>query len=426
MTVDDLYLHRRAIARVVAGLLDETPVVRVSGPRAAGKTTTAVDVIERRGGSVVRLDDPDVRDAVRLDPSGYLAGLTHPVLIDEYQHVPTILEIIKLDLSRHRRATGRWLLTGSISIEAVKGAADSLGGRLTDVTMGTLTVDERNDLSEPCFLAQLLADRMTLLRGWRPAAQLSRDRLLAEAARGGFPLVTDRTSEVARRRGLLDWVNASVISDGAAVGGVRNTENLRRMLRLYASATASITPKDRPTADRLEINRQTVASYRDLLANLHVTWDLPALVPGNASGQVTKSAKLHFVDSGLAANLAGRDQQESLSRDPQFAGALIETMIANDLRVQASVHESGPRLFHFREDSHEVDLVIEAADGRVIGIETKLTASPGDKDLAGLRRLKRSAGPRWAGGVVLCRVPAGRMADDDLAVAPLEALWQLT
>lgn len=416
-------MHRRAVGQVVSGLLDEVPVVRVSGPRAAGKTTTCAVETERRGGTVVRLDDPDERRAVAADPSGYLSGLPFPVLIDEYQRVPETLDVVKVDLSRGGHTAGRWLLTGSISIRAVTSAADSLGGRLTDVVMGTLTVDERNDRAEPTFAANLLAVGPGFLRGWRPASHFERDALLVEAIRGGFPLVADRGPAPARRRGLSDWVEASVIADGSAVAGVRNVEDLRRMLRLYAAATAAITPKDGPTADRLEIDRRTVARYRDLLAGLHVTWDLPALVPGNATGQVTKSPKLHLVDSGLAAHLAGRDQLESLARDPQYAGALVETMVANDLRVQAGVHESPPRLFHFREDSHEVDLVLETHDGRIIGIEVKLTSNPGQKDLAGLRRLRRSSGTRWMGGVVLCRVPAGRMSDEGIAIAPLDAVW---
>lgn len=348
------------------------------------------------------------------------------MLIDEYQRVPAILDVIKLDLSRRNQAPGSWLLTGSISIEAVTDAAESLGGRLTDINLGTLTLDERNDRPEPHFVARLLAEGPSFLRGWRPSEQISREALIAEAIRGGFPLVTDRESATSRRRGLLDWVNASVITDGAAIGGVRDVENLRRMLRLYASATASITPKDRPLAEKLEINRHTVAAYRDLLTSLHVMWDLPALVPGNATGQVTKAPKLHLIDSALAATLAGRDQEESLSRDPQFTGALVETMVANDVRVQSSVHESPPRLFHFREDSREVDLVLETTSGHIFGIEIKLAPSPGDSDLGGLRRLRRSAGARWAGGVVLCRVPVGRLTEDELAIAPLEAVWDVT
>lgn len=420
-------MHRRSVQRAVSERLDDAPVVRVSGPRAAGKTTTCVAELTRRGGSIVRLDDPDERLAVAADPAGYLSGMRHPILIDEYQRVPATLDVVKVDLSRAAPSPGRWLLTGSVSVEAVAGAAESLGGRLTDVVMGTLTVDERNDLPEPAFLARVLEEGPDYLSGWRSDTR-RRDRpdLLTEAIRGGFPLVADRSTPAERRRGLDDWVNAAVIADGAAVGGVRNVEDLRRMLRLYGAATATVTPKDRPTADRLEINRRTVASYRDLLAGLYVTWDLPAFVPGNATGQVTKSAKLHVVDSGLAASLAGRDQPQALSRDPSYAGALLETMVANDLRVQASVLDMTPRLFHFREDSNEVDLVVENHDGRVVGIEVKLTSNPGERVLSGLRRLRRSSGSRWAGGVALCRVPAGRLTDDGLAVAPLDAVWDVT
>lgn len=334
------------------------------------------------------------------------------------------MDVIKADLSRTGATPGRWLLTGSVAIAAIQCAADSLGGRLTDVHMGTLTLDERNDRPQSQFLTHLIADGLAGIRGWRPKDPFERDELLAEALRGGFPLVTDRRSDQARRRGLTDWVEASVITDGAEVGGIRNVEDLRRMLRLYAASTAAITPKDRPTAERLEINRRTVASYRDLLAAVHVTWDLPAFVPGNARGQVTKSPKLHLIDSGLASTLAGRDQASALGRDPQFTGALVETMVANDVRVQADAHDSEPRLYHFREDSHEVDLVIEAADGGVIGIEVKLTANPTERDLSGLRKLRTSCGSRWRGGIVLCRVPVGRLTDD-LAIVPIEAVWEL-
>jgi hypothetical protein len=416
-------LHRRAVQRILSDRLDEAPVVRLSGPRAAGKTTSCVAEITRRGGSIVPLDDPEVRDAVAADAKGYLSGLPPPVLVDEYQRVPLVLDVIKTSLLGSRGRSGGWLLSGSVSIQTVAQAAETFGGRLNDVAMGTLSLDERNDLPEPTFLARLLDQGPTCLRGWRPTRPLGRDELLSEAVRGGFPLVADRGAAAARRRGLEDWVNASVIADGAAVGGIRNTEGLRRMLRLYAAATASVTPKDRPLADQLGIDRRTVASYRDLLTGLYVIWDLPAFLPGNATGQVLRSPKLHIVDSGLAAFLAGRDQPSSLGRDPGFTGSLIETMVANDLRVQATVHPDSPRLLHYREESHEVDLVVERYDGTAFGIEVKLASNPGDGDLGGLRRLRRSSGSRWGGGVLLCRVPVGRITHDDIAVAPLETVW---
>lgn len=416
-------MHPRQVEVALARRLEETPVVRLTGPRTCGKTTTCTRIVTGRGGSIVRLDDPDERRAAAADPAGYLRDLPRPVLVDEYQFVPDVLGVVKSSLSGSPGTVGSWLLCGSVSIDALTSATESLGGRLTDVTMGTLTLDERRDLPMPLLLARLLAEGPGFLHGWRPPVRLTRDDLLVEAATGGFPLVVDQHDrDSARRRLLADWVSAAVIADGAAIAGVRNTDELRRMLRLYAAATGSITPKDRPTADRLEIDRHTVARYRSLLADLHVTWDLPPLVPGNATGQVTKSAKLHLVDSGLAAHLAGRDSVAALNRDPAFAGALVETMLVNDLRVQAESADSPLRMYHYREDDAEVDLAVETVDGRVFAVEIKLSSSPSTRDLRGLQRLRRSCGKRFAGGLVLARVPAGRPLEE-FTVAPVEAVW---
>lgn len=419
-------LYRRQVEDPLAHRLADSAVVRLSGPRTCGKTTTCAAVHAPSGGSQVRLDDPDVRRAVQADPVGYLAGAHAPVFVDEYQHVPEVVDVIKSDLSRHGHQPGKWLLCGSVSINAVTPAAETLGGRLTDIRMGTLTLDERDMRTPPLLLRRLLDEGPVFLRGWRASGERGRQTLLGEAAVGGFPLVVaQRDDERATRRILSDWVSASVIADGAEVGGVRHTEELRRMLQLYAAATATITPKDRPTADRLGIERRTIARYRNLLSDLYVTWDLPAYWPGNATGQVTRSPKLHLVDSGLAAHLAGRDTLSALDRDPGFAGQLIETMVVNDLRAQAEAVSPPPWLGHYREEGHEVDLVIETPDGRIHGIEIKLSARPGSSDLAGLRRLARSAGERFAGGVVLARVKAGQLTDDGLAIAPIDAVWDV-
>lgn len=57
------YLPRLADARLGA-LLRELPAVMVTGPRAAGKTTSA----GRLASEVLRLDEPAVAAAVRADP----------------------------------------------------------------------------------------------------------------------------------------------------------------------------------------------------------------------------------------------------------------------------------------------------------------------------------------------------------------------
>lgn len=145
--------------------LAESAAVRLSGPRTTGKTTTCAALVERSGGTTVRLDDPDVRRAVRADPVGYLADLAAPVLVDEYQYVPEVLDVVKTDLSQHSGVPGRWILCGSASVRAVEPAAESLGGRLSELAMGTLTVDERSDLPRPTFVERLVAEGPAFLHG---------------------------------------------------------------------------------------------------------------------------------------------------------------------------------------------------------------------------------------------------------------------
>jgi hypothetical protein len=88
--VSDLY-----VPRIVDGLLDELlvsfPAISLVGPRAAGKTTTAI----RRGGTVLRLDRPEVRQPVAASPDVMLAGLHPPVILDEWQEVPELLGAVK-------------------------------------------------------------------------------------------------------------------------------------------------------------------------------------------------------------------------------------------------------------------------------------------------------------------------------------------
>lgn len=77
----------RGVDRLIGGLLCELPAMLIVGPRAAGKTTTAL----RHAASIVRLDHPGEAAAFRADPDAALRGLEEPVLLDEWQEVPGVI-----------------------------------------------------------------------------------------------------------------------------------------------------------------------------------------------------------------------------------------------------------------------------------------------------------------------------------------------
>src|SRR5262249_56871889 len=121
-------LVSRRLLPIVAGRLAEEPVVLLQGPRSVGKSTLLRSLAASVSGEIVDLDEVAVRDAVGRDPGTFVAG-PRPVCVDEYQHVPLILDAIKAELNRDSRP-GRFILTGSARHEALPRAAQALTGRL--------------------------------------------------------------------------------------------------------------------------------------------------------------------------------------------------------------------------------------------------------------------------------------------------------
>ncbi len=70
-----------------------------------------------------------------------------------------------------------------------------------------------------------------------------------------------------------------------------------------------------------------------------------------------------------------------------------------------------PSLFHFRTHAgREVDLVLEDARGRVVGIEVKSAASASTSDFDGLRALAETARTAFVQGVLLQLVATRKRA----------------
>ena len=90
----------------------------------------------------------------------------------------------------------------------------------------------------------------------------------------------------------------------------------------------------------------------------------------------------------------------------------------------ASTSRARPRVHHFRTTTgREVDIVLEAPDGRIVGVEVKASSSVGADAFKGMDALADAAGPRFHRGVVLYGgdqiVPFGTAR----AAVPFPMLW---
>src|SRR5437667_2139331 len=134
-------LFDRHTAPALEAALADTAVVLVVGPRQAGKTTLCQLVADRRGARVLSLDDAATLAAATADPTGFIAAIDGPVVLDEIQKAPALLPAIKLAVDR-RRTAGRFLLTGSADVLSLPRVSESLAGRVEVLTLWPLSQGE--------------------------------------------------------------------------------------------------------------------------------------------------------------------------------------------------------------------------------------------------------------------------------------------
>ncbi len=87
--------------------------------------------------------------------------------------------------------------------------------------------------------------------------------------------------------------------------------------------------------------------------------------------------------------------------------------------------EHAPRLYHLRqrEGRREIDLIVEFADARIIGIEVKAAATVTRSDARHLLWLRDQLGERLVCGLVLHAGPHSYPLDERIHAAPICSLW---
>lgn len=131
----------RRVSELVAERTKVEPVIALHGPRSVGKSTVLRAFAAATGGSVIDLDDIEVREAV----AGNLAATVRagsPVCIDEYQRVPDILDALKARLNREGSLAGTAVITGSTRQDALPVTAQALTGRLHSLVIWPLSQGE--------------------------------------------------------------------------------------------------------------------------------------------------------------------------------------------------------------------------------------------------------------------------------------------
>jgi predicted AAA+ superfamily ATPase len=408
---------QRHLTPLVAEALTDTPVVLLMGPRQAGKSTLAKALLDANpGGHYATLDDPAVRRAAEMDPGGFVAQRSGLTVLDEIQLAPQLFRAIKLEVDQDRRP-GRFLLTGSANVLVLPMLSESLAGRMEVVTLDGLSQSEIRG-HDANRVDRLFEDEPMVPQ----TLELDRAALIAAILAGGFPEARERAPGRRRSQWFGSYLQTLLQRDIRDLSQIEGITQLPRILELVATRSAgllNLAELSRTLA--LPIN--TLKRYLNLLEAIFILTTLPAW-SSHLGKRLVKAPKLMLRDSGLMAHLLGADQGR-LQRDPELLGGLLETFVAGEVRKLLGWSRTRAQLFHYRTlPGQEVDLLLERADGLVVGLEVKASSSIQPRDFKGLRHLSETLGPSFHRGVVLYTGSEILPFGPGMWAMPVSALWQ--
>lgn len=357
----------RVVDQQLTELLQVAPAVNLIGPRASGKTTTAL----QQAASSWRLDPaaPASIELAREDPSLALSG-DEPRLIDEWQLVPTLWDAVRRNAD-DAPGRGKFILSGSAWPDD-DARRHSGAGRIVDLIMRPMSLCESGDSTGQVSLRSILDGTQAPVLD----SPLSVSRYADLIVRGGWPGWIDLQGDQARP--LVDaYLAALQQRDFPLVAGNRRAPGrFAQFITAYASLTAHPKPLStvakRLADDGITVGRDFATTFHEFATRMFLVEDQPAWSSSRRSrNRLVANPKRHLADPSLAAS-ALHLSPEGLRQDWETFGLLFESLVVRDLRVYSQ--PLGGKVFHYRthDAAQEIDAVVEFSDGRWLGVEVKL------------------------------------------------------
>ena len=370
------------------------PVVMVSGARQVGKSTMLHHIMEpeRR---YVTLDDANARRLALQDPVLFFETYGAPLLIDEFQRVPSLLLEMKRRVDQaaldEKPRGGMYWLIGSQKFLMMKDVADSLAGRITLFDLDGLSAAEIDGQPPRSFSPEIHRLQETVRQ--RPMKDVH--EVFGRIFLGGMPQLV--TTGMDRERFFSNYVDTYLERDIRELAQVGKVSQFYDFLVFMAARTGQEL-KYAEIANAVGVSSPTAKAWVSLLVQSGVVYLLRPYA-SNLTRRLVKTSKIYFMDTGLAAYLCRWPNAETLANGA-MDGAFFETYVVSE--IVKSFHHAGRKadLYYYRDvDRREIDLLLWE-EGKLYPIEIKKGAIPAhaDKNFGALQIFGADVQP----GLILC------------------------
>ena len=364
-----MYYHRQ-LERKLLEISKEYACITLYGARQTGKSTMVRNTFSEF--DYVTLDDSRERMLALNDPGLFLQAHDVPLIIDEIQKVPSLMEEIKIRIDEAKYKSTKegspnnlmYILTGSNTHEIREKASETLAGRTAIIEVSSLSAIEKMQVEGNEFIPDIniLKDRQKHFRA------KNRYEIFEEIFEGGMPEYW--ISGLNRDTFFESYISTYLEKDVSRMVNVGRLDDFRRFMMITALRTSQQVDYSE-IGNAVNIDSRTVKSWLSILEASGIIMILRPYA-SNLAKRVIKSPKLYFMDTGLCTYLCGWSDPKILEASP-MGGAFFETYVVSE--ITKSIRNSGKRteytLYYYRDrDKKEVDMVY-IKDQTIYPIEIK-------------------------------------------------------
>ena len=368
---------KRNIEKKILEASNQFSSITVYGSRQVGKSTLISNLFPNM--NYVTLDDLEIREYAKRDPKGFLKYYSTPLVIDEIQKVPTLLEYIKIEIDNMKKYCLAnnipnkllYILSGSNQFELQQAITESLAGRTCVFNLGSLSYNEIMQREKSsyfdCEIDVLREKDKILNKKYR-----SRKEIFEDIYNGGMPEYV--TLHPNRDMFFKSYITTYIEKDVRKIIASDKEVTFMNFMKYVALRTGC-------QIDYNEISRSVGIDARTVkgwLSILETSGIIKLIHPymSNVSDRIIKSSKLYFMDTGLCSYLCGMPSSEILERSA-FAGAFYETYVVSEIiKSFYNDYKNADNIYYYRDkDQAEVDLIIESFDS-IYPIEIKKGINP--------------------------------------------------
>ncbi len=330
----------RKVEPLVAILREQYPVLTIVGPRQSGKTTLSRKIFPEL--PYISLENPDIRMEVEVDPKGFLHNHPDGLIIDEFQRVPQLVSYLQQIVDEDPRP-GRFILTGSRSLEILNQVSQSLVGRSATIELLPFSYSEIS-------------------------SYLKNEQLTKVLYTGLYPPIYHRNLDPSLW--FSNYVRNYLERDVRQLVNIRDLNTFQRFIVLCAGRVGQLINYS-DICSELGVSHNTVKAWLSILEAHYLIFFLYPLHSSQVK-RVVKTPKLYFYDTGLVSWLLSIREAEHLDAHP-LKGQLFENHCVSELIKGCYNRGERSNLYFWRDKSgHEVD-IIQYYGLDYSGIEVKLS-----------------------------------------------------